>query len=199
MSHPRSLPYLLAAAMLALASLPGTALAEPPAGEHTQDPDLVRARKLFYQGRKLFDLRRFDQALEKYEAAFEAKPIPDFLFNIGQCHRNLGNYDEAIFSFRRYLQLVPDADRRPQIEALIAELQKDKKRAEEKARSAKLLGPPVEQPGRAPSRPIYKKWWFWTGVAVVAVAAGATSVALSSGGGGGGLPTTDLGNVDFGK
>lgn len=198
MRHPHSLPYLLAVALLAFASLPGTAHAQPKPGNQATDPDLARARKLFYEGRKLFDLRRFQQALEKYEAAFEAKPIPDFLFNIGQCHRNLGNYDEAIFSFRRYLQLVPDADRRPQIEALIAELQQQKKRAEEKARSAKLLGTPVEQPGHPPSRPIYKKWWFWTGVAVVAVAAGATTVALS-GGGGGGLPSTDLGNVDFGK
>ncbi len=199
MSHPRSLPYLLVAAMLAFASVPGTARAEQPAGDHTADPDLTRARKLFYEGRKLFDLRRFQQALDKYEAAFEAKPIPEFLFNIGQCHRNLGNYDEAIFSFRRYLQLVPDAERRPQIEALIADLKKKKKKAEDDARNAALVGTPVERPGHPPSRPIYKKWWFWTGLAVVAVAAGATTVALSGGGGGGGLPTTDLGNVDFGQ
>ncbi len=201
MTLPRPLSLVLAASLLALASAPGRARAEGPQHESDQadapDPDLVRARHLFYEGRKLFDLRRFEQALAKYEAAFEAKPIPEFLFNIGQCHRNLGNYDEAIFSFRRYLQLVPDADRRPQIEKLIAELRAKKKQAAEKARSARLLGAQPEQTGHPPSRPIYKKWWFWTGVAVVAVAAGATTLALT--GSGGGLPTTDLGNVDFGQ
>ena len=63
-------------------------------------------------GEKLFALGRFDEALEQYEKAFEAKPLPGFLFNIAQCHRNLGNIDQAIFSYRKYLREAPDADNR---------------------------------------------------------------------------------------
>jgi len=47
-------------------------------------------------------------------------------------------------------------------------------------------------------RPIYSKWWFWTGVGVVAVAGGVGIYAATSGGGTP-PPTTDLGNISFGK
>jgi tetratricopeptide (TPR) repeat protein len=186
--------YVLACVACLLA-VPGPGHAKPrPQGSSKADPDLERAKKLFYQGRQLFDLRRFDQALEKYEAAFEAKALPEFLFNIGQCHRNLDNFDEAIFSFRRFLQLEPETPRREQIEALIAELEQRKQQAAEDARRVPLI-PPDDRGTAGTSRPMWKKWWFWTGLA--AVAAGTTAIVLTTTGSG--LPGTDLGNVDFGK
>ncbi|HUH03110.1 MAG TPA: tetratricopeptide repeat protein [Kofleriaceae bacterium] len=190
---PRPTHWLCALACVAcLLGAASTSYAKPrPTGSSKADPDLERAKKLFYQGQKLFDLRRFEQALEKYEAAFEAKAIPDFLFNIGQCHRNLDNFDEAIFSFRRFLQLEPETPRREQIEALIAELEQRKQQAAEDARAVPLI-PPDDRGAR---RPVWKKWWFWTGMA--AVAAGTTAILLTTTGSG--LPGTDLGNVDFGK
>lgn len=186
--------YVLACVACLLVG-PGPSHAKPRApGSAKVDRDLERAKKLFYQGRQLFDLRRFEQALEKYEAAFEAKAIPEFLFNIGQCHRNLDNFDEAIFSFRRFLQLEPETPRREQIEALIAELEKRKQQAAEDARRVPLV-PPDDRVAAGTSRPVWKKWWFWTGMA--AVAAGTTAVVLTTTGSG--LPDTELGNVDFSK
>ncbi len=154
------------------------------------------AKKHFYRAEKLFALRRFERALDEYEAAFEAKPIADFLFNIGQCHVNLGNYREAIFSFRKYLKLKPDARNRKQVEEYIADLEEKADREPEK--------PPVElvpKDGKTElppprSRPFYKKWWFWTGVATVA--AGTTAAVLLYDRGPD-LPLTDLGNLDFPK
>jgi tetratricopeptide (TPR) repeat protein len=150
-----------------------------------------RARRHFERGEKLFALGRFDEALRAYEKAFEEYPAPEFLFNIGQCHRNLGNYDEAIFSFRKYLKLRPDAANREAVEEYIAEL-------EEERRNARQKDPIVEPPPPPPKRrdkPVYKKWWFWTGVAVVA--GGVTAVVITQSGSG--LPDTDLGNIDFSK
>jgi len=49
---------------------------------------------------------------------------------------------------------------------------------------------------KEPPKPIYKKWWFWTGVGVVAV--GGTAAIYASGGGRS-PPGTDLGNIVFGK
>jgi tetratricopeptide (TPR) repeat protein len=188
--------------LLLLLTLPWSARAaeaKPRPRSGQADADLERAKKLFYQGQQLFGLRRFEQALAKYEAAFEAKAIPDFLFNIGQCHRNLEHHDEAIFSFRRFLQLEPDSPRREQIEALIWELEEKKKEAAEKARKVPLIPPDERGPSDATARPtskkMWKKWWFWTGIA--AVAAGTTAVVLTTTGSS--VPDTDLGNVDFGK
>ncbi|MCC6994849.1 MAG: hypothetical protein IT370_09595 [Deltaproteobacteria bacterium] len=40
---------------------------------------------------------------------------------------------------------------------------------------------PVDGPGDGASRPIYKKWWFWTAIGVVAVGATVAVVAVSGG------------------
>ena len=111
-----------------------------------EDKATRAARKHYEKGQKLFALRRFDEALVSYEAAFEAKPLPAFLFNIGQCHRNLGDYDAAIFTFRKYLKLEPEAENREAVLELLDELQtlKEEQDAEKQNR---ILAPPDPGPG----------------------------------------------------
>jgi hypothetical protein len=180
--------------------------ATPARADGPTNPDddraLAKAKKLYNEGEKLFALGKFSAALTKYEAAFEAKPLPAFLFNIGQCHRNLGDYDSAIFSFRKYLKLQPDAQNRDAVLDYIDELEHEKER--QSSNDIGLIPPDSDGPGPGPTgpidhphhgTPIYKKWWFWGGVAVVGAGVVGTAVVL----GGGGPPGTDLGNIDFGK
>jgi len=179
-----NLTLVLAAASLSV-TLPAR---EVEARDSAEDAAMKRAQAHFKKGEKLFALGRFDDALVEYEAAFEAKPLPGFLFNIGQCHRNLGDYDAAIFSFRKYLELDPEADDRAEVEDLIDEL-------EEKASEDRIdepPPPPKERP-RARKKPIYTKWWFWGGVAVAAGAGAGTYLLLRDTG----TPDSDLGNVVF--
>ncbi len=187
----RPLAWLLCllVAVAALDAFPPSALAQ----RHSdRDEDTRAAKKHFYRGEKLFALGRFDQALRAYEAAFEAKPLPEFLFNIGQCHANLGHYEQAIFSLRKFLRLRPNAKNRDQVEEYIAELEEKQAEASRKVELVPKNGDTTVEP--PPHRPVYKRWWFWTGVAAVA-AAGTTIVLLSSSGPP--LPETDLGNLDF--
>lgn len=183
---------------------------------YAEDPATRMAKRHYDRGQKLFALQKFDQALEQFQQAFDAKPIPDFLFNIGQCHRNLGDYEAAIFSFKRYLKLAPDAPNREQVEELIGQLEEKQAAADAQKRG---LGPRREgqsdRPRRARDRdrdrdgdddgdrdraqgsPFYKKWWFWTSVVVVGAAGGVGVYAATSGGG---PPDTSLGkNIVFGK
>ena len=51
------------------------------------------AKRHYERGEKLFALGKFSDALDEYQKAFDAKPLPGFLFNIGQCYRNLGETD----------------------------------------------------------------------------------------------------------
>lgn len=159
------------------------------------DRELARAKKLHREGEKLFALGKFSGALAKYEQAFEARPIPAFLFNIGQCHRNLGDYDSAIFSFRKYLKLSPDAPNRDAVLEYIDELEREKARDTSADLDLVRPDPDPEVPVTVVTRPFYKKWWFWGGIAAVGVGVG-TAVIVSSGGG---PPGTDLGNIDFGR
>jgi tetratricopeptide (TPR) repeat protein len=195
MTWPRSLLALFA---LALAARVAAA-----------DDDATRAAKRhFERGQKLYTLTKFREALDEYQQAFDAKPIPDFLFNIGQCYRNLGDYDSAIFSYKKYLAAAPDAANRAQVEQLIEDLQA-KKDQEDARRLALQPQPPPAPAPPAPTpagptaappanRPLYARWWFWTGVGVIAAGAGVTTYELtrpkSSG-----PPMTTLGNIVFGQ
>lgn len=165
------------------------------------DPALRAAKRHFEHGEKLYALTKFGDALDEYQKAFDAKPIPDFLFNIGQCYRNLGDYDSAIFSYRKYLKLAPDAPNRDQVEQLIRDLEEKKDQSDTQRLGlgrSRHTEPEPDEPDveRSPERPIYKKWWFWTGVAVVGVAGGVGIYEVTRSHG---PPSTDLGNIVFGK
>src|SRR3954468_5486090 len=126
------------------------------------------ARRHFERGQKLYALTKFREALDEYQQAFDAKPIPDFLFNIGQCYRNLGDYDSAIFSYKKYLGATPDAPNRAQVEQLIGELQTRKDQEAPRRLPLEPRPPPAPAPAPAtrpapappPDRPIYARWWF---------------------------------------
>ena len=168
---------------------------------HAEDPSERAAKRHYDRGQKLYALQKFDEALDQFQKAFDAKPLPGFLFNIGQCHRNLGDYDAAIFSFKRYLKLEPEADNREQVEELIEELEQKKAEADTerlKLGKRKKRGDPEEedQPREtSEGSPVYKKWWFWTGVAVVGVAGGVGIYYATKSDGG--PPSTDLGHIDY--
>jgi tetratricopeptide (TPR) repeat protein len=173
-----------------------------------------RAREHFDEAESLYAQGDFEAALSEYLAAFDEQPLPELLFNVGQCQRNLDRYGDAIFSFRRYLALRPDAPNREAVLKLVAEL--ERKREREEIRPPPVSAPPEPQrvalvptPARAEARPasgrpFYKKWWFITGVLVAGAAVTGAVILSSDGGGdpgGGGtgplVPTTDLGNVEL--
>src|SRR5688500_10407976 len=58
----------------------------------------AEAREMFRRAEVHFNLREFDRALELYAEAYRLKPLPGFLFNIAQCHRFSGRYEDAAFS-----------------------------------------------------------------------------------------------------
>lgn len=189
--HRNTSWILSLAAVLALVGVPRAARGQSGGGE---DAATREAKEHFYRGEKLFALGRFEKALAAYEAAFEAKQLPEFLFNIGQCHANLGDYRQAIFSLRKYLRLRPDAKNRAEVEEYIASLEKKQAREERKLDLVPKDGETVTEKPR--KRAFYTRWWFWTGV--VAVAGAGTAVLLLSDRGPD-LPSTDLGNLDFAR
>lgn len=190
--RPRAAHAVVGVLLSALCALPPTLVAAQDAEQ--------QARGHFRRGETHFAVGRFAAALKEYMAAYELKPLPGFLFNIGQCHRNLGHFEEAVFSFKRYLRLKPDAGNRAAVEELVTELERQIA-AQKATRPPALVGPTgpagiAALPPPPPPRPVYKRWWFWTGIA--AVAAG-TAVGLYFGlrPTPAGPPASGLGNIDF--
>jgi tetratricopeptide (TPR) repeat protein len=171
----------------------------PPNLAAAQDAE-QKARGHFRRGETHFAVGRFAAALKEYMAAYELRPLPGFLFNIGQCHRNLGNFEEAVFSFKRYLRLKPDATNRIAVEELVADLERQIA-AQKATRPPTLTGPtgPAGMgaaPPLPPARPVYKRWWFWTGIAAIAAGA-AVGIYFGVRPTTAGPPASALGNIDF--
>jgi tetratricopeptide (TPR) repeat protein len=95
------------------------------------------SRELFQRAEKSFNLGRFSEALADYQAAYEAKPLPPFLFNIAQCYRNMQSFERARFFFRRYLALDPHTANRRLVEDLIAEMTRELDRIDKAEKAEK--------------------------------------------------------------
>jgi tetratricopeptide (TPR) repeat protein len=159
----------------------------------------MEARGHFRRGETAFAMGRFAEALREYQAAYELRPLPGFLFNIGQCHRNLGHLKEAAFSFKRYLRLKPDAANRAAMEELITDLERQIA-AQQATLPPALTDPPgslgLGVPPPPPPPPVYRRWWFWSGIAALAVGV-TVGLALGVRSSAAGPPSSALGNIDF--
>jgi tetratricopeptide (TPR) repeat protein len=98
---------LVCSALLALPAWP-----QPDGGTRS-------ARARFAQAQHDYDLGRFTEALDGYTQAYELDPLPGFVFNIAQCHRQLHHWERAAFFYRRFLDLSPTA---PANERVVREL-----------------------------------------------------------------------------
>ena len=148
------LPGRLALVLLALLWGAGAAVA----GE---DPE-TRARALFKRAEVHFSLGEFKQALRLYKEAYRVKQLPEFLFNIGQCHRHLGRCRDAVFYFRQFLLRQPRAPEVKQVNDLILEC--EAKMAADQGHPA-----PQSQPSSAPTvprQPRLSPTWVWVGIGV---------------------------------
>jgi tetratricopeptide (TPR) repeat protein len=85
---------------------------------------LQEAKELTNRATIEYDVGKFQQALDLYSKAYEQYPIPVLLFDIGQCHKQLKNYDRAIFFYRGYLRAEPAAKNRAAVESFITDAQK---------------------------------------------------------------------------
>ncbi len=109
-----------------------------PPGAGKPVPRTARARA--DAARLAFDVGHFDKALRLYSEAYELAPRPNLLFDIAQCHRQLGNPERAAFFFQRYLDHAPaSADprvARKLMETMQADAQRQAREHQDAARRA---------------------------------------------------------------
>jgi hypothetical protein len=66
-------------------------------------PTMPEAREHLAVGNKLYNVRSFDEAITEYKAGALVEPAPVFDYNLGQCYRLTGKYQEAIWHYERFL------------------------------------------------------------------------------------------------
>jgi Tfp pilus assembly protein PilF len=136
------------AVALLVASLAGAAAAHAQTSEAES-----RARAHYEVGLGMYHLGNYHDAIREFSAGYELSPRPEFLINLGQAYRKLGNFGQARQMFQRYLAHSPaDATDRAQVQALLAEVEHAAAAA---GKPTSPSGAPSvnEPPGRPPTTP----------------------------------------------
>jgi hypothetical protein len=117
------------------------------------DPALAKAKKAFSQGRSLYLQKKYEQAAASFLAAYDAKPIPAFLFNAAVAFEKAKRYEKALAHFRKYLRKSPKASDAESIKKRIAALRKALEDAKAPPRRRAVEPPPDRRdPGTPPRR-----------------------------------------------
>jgi hypothetical protein len=86
--------------------------------------DRVKAHEAYYLASQHYDLGEYREALDGFKDAYRNYEDPTFLFNIAQCHRQLGDKLQAVRAYRSYLSKQPRAPNHVQVREMIAKLEK---------------------------------------------------------------------------
>lgn len=102
---------LLALALLVLCA-GGSQAYEPSEGEIEASPpeyagDEAAARPIVGQAHLAYQERRYVEAARLYERAYETHQHPRSIYNVGQCYRAAGRWQEAVAAYRQRLDLEP--------------------------------------------------------------------------------------------
>jgi tetratricopeptide (TPR) repeat protein len=135
-----ALPFTLSLAIVL--GLLGTRPAA--AREQTAHPS-PEARLHYERGIAHYNLGEFPAAIDELKQAYALSNAPGLLFNLAQAERLAGQPDQALYFYRTYLRLEPDAPNRADVEHRIDEM--------EKAVAARAEAPPAKAPAPPPSAP----------------------------------------------
>jgi len=187
--------WLTRICLTALLLLSATGHAQAPAATAKTEHDKARARDAFRQATHFYDFGEYDKALESFKEAYTAYEDPSFLFNIAQCHRQLGQTEEALRVYRSYLRNAQNPPNAEEVRQLIARLEKTLETEKQNRQippegtvppespatttneppPPQLVPPPVTTTAvvsRRDDRPLTRKPWFWAVIGGAVVVAG---------------------------
>jgi tetratricopeptide (TPR) repeat protein len=116
--------------------LPSVAHADEEEAPPAPSEELItKAQTLLSEANAHYAAKRYDEAREAYQAAYDLTDAPGFLYNIAQSHRLAGQCRPAIEHYEEFLSLEPKTELRSKVEGFVAEmwscLEKEKQEKEE--------------------------------------------------------------------
>ena len=115
-----------------------------PAIAQTVQVDAKAAKDHYFKAERFYKIERFQDAFTEYQEAYLARPDPNFLFNMAQCQRLMGNREDAIRFYRRFLIARPDPPNLTVVERHLRELEE-------------IRPPPMTLAATAPPPPTVRK------------------------------------------
>lgn len=80
------------------------------------------AEKSLREGRRHYDLREWNVAIDKFKTSYKLTPTREALFNLAQSFRQNGDCKDAVGTYKTYLRNYPGASNRAQVKELIEDL-----------------------------------------------------------------------------
>jgi tetratricopeptide (TPR) repeat protein len=184
--------------ILAVIALAGAAFADPAAEE--------AAKEHYAHAKQLVAQRQFAEAYTEFSVGYDLSDRPQFLFNMGECKRLLGDAASARELYQRYLQEAPQGDVADLARARLAELGPPPPAVASHpptpappppptATPAKpvdlqihtepvppAMPPLVDSSGHPQSPPVWHRTSFWVGVGAAVVVGSAVIYAATRGG-----------------
>jgi len=117
-----------------------------------QAEDRAKAQTAYHSATQHYKLGEYSEALEGFKEAYRNYEDPIFIFDLAQCHRQLGHKEQAARAYRMFLIETPDAPNREKVRNMIATL--EKQLAEERGGRPRPVTP-QEEPSkntRAPAQ-----------------------------------------------
>jgi tetratricopeptide (TPR) repeat protein len=126
------------------------ALPTPAVGQSTNG---ARARELYEEGARLYNMGQYENALRSFEQAYALSGAKPLLFNIAQAHRLAGplHCERALLAYETYLREDPQASNRVEVEQRIGEMRTCTER--EHASQVPAQPPPAPATAQPPPAP----------------------------------------------
>lgn len=115
------------------------------------NPTDAKAKELLEKGNRHYRVKEIEKAIELYKQGALVEDAPVFLYNLGQCYRMLGQYEDAIWHYERFLdRRNPTGEVRTYVEEFITDM---KAELEQRAKSKEPTEPGPDTPPAEPDEP----------------------------------------------
>lgn len=177
-SRPRSATRLLLVALVLAGPRVGRAQEAPP-----QEGERQRFREASETGVRYYNSGQYEQAIQAFREAYVLKPKAVLLYNMANAHRRLGQLEDAVTLYERFLGEEPEPPLRAEAEEHLARvraeiLHREQVRREQLQRERELARTRAMAPIAVPPPPLHRRAWFW---GLVGTLAAGTIVAVSLG------------------
>lgn len=96
--------------------LSATAAAQPAPAEPAESPELARAKQMYVEGKRYYDVGDYPRAIETWKRAYVVSSAPMLLFNIAQAYRLTGDCVQALRVYASYEREARDLPNKDELE-----------------------------------------------------------------------------------
>ena len=107
------------------------------------------AERLYREGQAAYDAKKYDDAIAAWSQSYELSHLPALVFNLAQAYRLKGDCDDAVTSYKKFIDLDPKSRQRPAAEGFIKDLEPCPV-AEPPKQEPPKPPPPTQEPPRPP-------------------------------------------------